>query len=112
MVAQALDAERALLDPAIRSDIEAVAALIDPDFLEIGQSGLLWDRDAVLAEFARATPQSAIEVSELRGTILADGLVLVTFVSAMGEHSARRSSIWRQGDEGWRVVFHQGTRMT
>ncbi len=110
-VEQALAAERALLDPAVRSDLAAAAALIDPEFLEIGQSGVLWNRDTVLAEFALAGTPPAVQLSELRGTILAEDLVLVTYISTIDEQSVRRSSIWRRGAEGWRVLFHQGTRM-
>jgi hypothetical protein len=35
--------------------------------------------------------------------------VLVTYVSERGERRARRSSVWRKTEDGWRVYFHQGT---
>jgi hypothetical protein len=42
---------------------------------------------------------------------IAEHLVLVTYVSTIENRSVRRSSIWRESAEGWRVMFHQGTRI-
>lgn len=47
---------------------------------------------------------------------LASDVVLATYLchhtSPSGlAHSSRRSSIWREGPDGWQMVFHQGTRL-
>jgi hypothetical protein len=37
-------AERALLDPAVRANPDAVSALLEEEFVEFGASGTIWDR--------------------------------------------------------------------
>ena len=109
--AAAIAGELALLDPAVRGDRNAAAKLIDPEFLEIGQGGRLWDCAQVLNEFGAASTMPHVMISEMDARSLADHLVLVTYVSTIEKRSVRRSSIWRESTEGWRVMFHQGTRI-
>ena len=45
----------------------------------------------------------------MSGVLLAPGIVHVTYVSDHAGRRARRSSVWRLTDDGWRVYFHQGT---
>jgi len=44
--------EERLLDPEVRHDRAAAAALLDPEFLEIGSSGRLFTREQILAFLA------------------------------------------------------------
>ncbi len=50
-----------------------------------------------------------IEVTGLAGRMLADGLILVHWDSAHKGRRARRTSLWRRDEDGWRQVHHQGT---
>ena len=112
-VQAAIAGELRLLDPAVRQDPAQVAALLDPDFFEFGASGRRWLRAEMIAALAaERTPAgrpAVAAVSELTGTRLADGVVLVSYVSQHGGRRANRSSIWRRTPAGWRVCFHQGT---
>lgn len=47
----------------------------------------------------------------MAGTILAPGVVHVTYEAILGERRSRHSSFWRKVDEGsgWRMYYHQGT---
>lgn len=100
--------EQRLLDPAVRADREALEALLDPDFTEIGQSGRLWDWDTILADLPEAPafggPRTMSEIAVLEA---APGVVLLTY--RIAETGTRRSSLWRQDATGWRLLFHQGT---
>ncbi len=58
-----------------------------------------------------ASSMPHVMVSEMDARALAEHLVLVTYVSTIENRSVRRSSIWRRSVEGWRVMFHQGTRI-
>lgn len=109
--AAAIAGELALLDPAIRADPGAASRLIDPEFLEVGQGGRLWDHREILSEFGSSVTMPHVMISEMDARALADHLVLVTYVSTIENRSVRRSSIWRDSPEGWRVMFHQGTRI-
>jgi hypothetical protein len=110
----AIALESELLDPKVRSDQHAVERLLAPDFTEIGRSGRIASRDEVLSSiggFASSWGAPAV-ASEMVGRMLADGLVLLTYVTVSDVGRARRSSIWRQVGDTWQVVFHQGTPLT
>jgi len=109
--AAAIAGELALLDPAVRSDRAAAARLIDPEFFEVGQGGRIWTCETILDEFQSARSIPEVLVSEMNSRELAAGVVLVTYISTIEGRGVRRSSIWRQSDAGWRVLFHQGTRI-
>ncbi len=85
--------------------------LLDPEFREIGASGRLWSRSEIIAslvERSRASDEP-IKASDMVGVLLAPGVVHLTYVSDDGGRRARRSSVWRRTDRGWRLYFHQGT---
>jgi hypothetical protein len=102
--------ELRLLDPAFRQRTDEVDQLLHPDFTEIGASGRRWDRESVLASL-RAAPEVAGDVRDLAAREVADRVVLVTYVvdGTRGDVSSLRSSLWVKTDDGWRVLFHQGT---
>ena len=105
-------AERTLLDPAVRTDLAALDRWLDPDFIEIGQSGRLWSRAEILDDLL-TTDQSdyaSAELTEPQVRELAPQCYLLTCVVQIGPRRSRRSSIWRFRDGQWRMVFNQGTR--
>lgn len=107
-----MDLERELQSPETRADGRRVRDLIAPDFEEIGASGRVWDRDSILSmlDAESADPgSSTIEVDDLRGRVIAPGVIRVSWTSAQGDRRARRTSIWCERDGGWRQVHHQGT---
>ncbi len=100
--------ERRLLDPLTRADRAALEALLDPEFTEIGQSGRLWTRDDILADLPTAPGfDGARTVTDVTLLEVAPGVALLTY--RIAETGTRRSSLWRLGEAGWRLVFHQGT---
>ncbi|RFA16995.1 hypothetical protein B7R22_01450 [Subtercola boreus] len=106
--------ERRLLDPAVRLDPDAVEALLDREFREIGQSGRLWSRPEMVAALATLDMSSTLdahEFSDPRVETLAPELYLLTYLLRSGSGLTRRSSIWRESDGSFRCVFHQGTRL-
>jgi hypothetical protein len=100
--------ELRLLDPATRARPGEVRRLLHPDFLEVGASGRVWDREAILAALS-GHPGGDRAVDDLVARPLADDVVLVTYRVRHGGAWSRRSSIWLRDDHGWRVRFHQGT---
>ena len=111
-VRNAVEAELSLLRPEVRSSAEAVEALLDPEFVEVGASGRRWDRPAMVAALGSGviTDLEPIEATEVAGVQLADDLVHITYVSRRtGGTAVRRSSLWRRTDGTWRLYYHQGT---
>jgi len=111
IIATVISLELRLLDPGIRASSREVERLLRADFREIGSSGRAWDRDSVLAALKTA-PGESTAVSDMSARIVADGVVLVTYLARREgavPHESLRSSLWCEDDDGWRVLFHQGT---
>lgn len=101
--------ELSLLDPLVRRDPIALAALLHPSFTEIGASGALWTRDAIVAALAAEPDAREIPpTDEWQVAALGDTHVLVTYRIG-GERPSRRSSIWDVSTGRPALRFHQGT---
>ena len=98
--------ERALLSADVRSDPDAVAALLDPAWSEHGASGRRWSRADLLATVA---PLGEADLEVLSVEPLAQDVVLLLWRSRTDAGSALRSSVWVRSDGRWRQRFHQGT---
>ena len=92
-----------------RADFEA---MIVDDFWETGASGRRYDRafvlDALEARHAQAH-EDPWETSEFRCRALGERTWLLTYTLRQGERLSRRMTLWREGDDGWRALYHQGT---
>jgi len=100
--------ERELLEPSIRSDASRLAELLHPSFEEIGRSGRLWGRDALVSELAvDDAPASGIEV--LGVDRVAGDALLLTARTTDARGATLRSSLWVRSSGRWRLRFHQGT---
>ncbi|MBC2932755.1 DUF4440 domain-containing protein [Nocardioides sp. zg-1228] len=99
--------ERALLGDEVRSDRAAVAALLHPDWQEIGSSGRLWDRAEMLAEIGPLASPVSLDVLTV-SRVAPDAILLVW--RASGDDGRRlRSSLWLRTGGTWQQRFHQGT---
>jgi hypothetical protein len=106
---QVVELELALLQPEVRGDREWVEELLDKDFREIGVSGRMWTRQETVEMLAVEQDDEPIAVADMEAVELADGVVLLTYVSDRHGRRARRSAIWRRVDGRWRLLHHQGT---
>jgi hypothetical protein len=94
-----------------RADFEKMAT---QDFWEVGASGRRYSRSYVLdiLEERFQTNQSGDiwETSDFYCKRLGADVYLLTYT--LLQHKARktrRSTIWQQAQEGWKIVYHQGT---
>ncbi len=101
-----------MLDPAVRADPARVGELLHDDFIEFGSTGRVYDKE-ILVEMLRNERPSTVVIRDFTVRQLASDTALVTYrtVGQSGQE-ARRSSIWVRQDEVWRMVFHQGTRIS
>ncbi|WP_284440313.1 nuclear transport factor 2 family protein [Streptomyces vilmorinianum] len=114
-VAQAVAAELRLMEPSVRSSRAQARELLDPDFVEVGASGRRWTYEEMLAALPElpggAEDGPRYEPSAMAGTVLAPGLVHLTYETRIDGLHARRSSLWRRHPDGsgWRMYYHQAT---
>lgn len=93
-----------------RADFENMTAA---DFWEVGASGRRYSREYVLEvlEERHSKPHEDVwEAMDFHCRRLADDLYLLTYTLIQDHHRVtRRSTIWQQTQEGWKIAFHQGT---
>ncbi|MDN3286441.1 DUF4440 domain-containing protein [Streptomyces thermocarboxydus] len=114
-VRAAIEGELRLMEPAVRASRAGTTRLLDPEFVEVGASGRRYTYEVMVAELAdhpgSAEGGSVYEPSDFRGVLLAPGVVHLTYETCFEGRRARRSSLWREREDGagWRLYYHQGT---
>ena len=110
-VRAAIDAELKLLDPEVRARPDLVLRLLDPEFTEVGASGRRWDARSILTVTSGGSlsPDATVVVTGMSGTVLAPGIVHLTYFADHRGSRVWRSSLWRLTGTGWRMYYHQGT---
>ncbi|MFD5679723.1 nuclear transport factor 2 family protein [Streptomyces bacillaris] len=110
-VAAAIEGELRLLDPVVRASADLLAALLHPEFREIGTSGRLWTRETIIEALTAddAPRPGPLTASRMRGVELCSDLVHLTFDTESKGLRSHRSSLWRLTGAGWRLYFHQAT---
>jgi hypothetical protein len=92
-----------------RADFEAQTAT---DFWEVGASGRRYSRAFVLAtldERASHPQDDPWETSEFHCRELSENTYALTYTLRQHARVTRRLTIWRKEEEGWKILFHQGT---
>jgi hypothetical protein len=115
--------EEQLLNPKVRGSREELEQLISPEFLEYGSSGKTYNYCGTLA-YLMANSRRTIRYSfvNFKTRRLSDDIILALYILETERDRkitiTNRSSLWRrEGDSagkgaGWRIIFHQGTRVT
>ena len=93
-----------------RADFERMTA---EDFWETGASGRRYSRAFVLDELDKrfAAPHAdAWETSDFQCRRLAENTYLLTY-ALLQDHVrlTRRATLWQKTEEGWKILYHQGT---
>ncbi|WAX77271.1 nuclear transport factor 2 family protein [Streptomyces sp. KMM 9044] len=107
----AIEAELKLLDPEARRSSERVGGLLRPEFTQIGASGRVWDREAIVALLAgeRGSGDPTGTVSRMKAVQPAPDTVHLTFDTDHNGRCAHRSSLWRRTGREQPLYFHRGT---
>ncbi|MEZ2222237.1 DUF4440 domain-containing protein [Rhizobium sp. RCC_161_2] len=96
-----------------RADLERMT---DEAFWEIGASGKIYQRsyviETLLKRYDKAPEPHGWPCRDFTITPLADKLFLLSYTLEEPGRITRRSTIWRRTDEGWKIVFHQGTPLS
>jgi len=93
-----------------RSDFEAMTA---DSFWEVGASGRRYSRESVLdaVEQRFSAPHADVwETSDFHCHQLAKSVYLLTYTLIQDStRVTRRATIWQKSDDGWKILYHQGT---
>lgn len=99
--------ERDLLTDDVRTDPAAVAALLHPDWTEVGRSGRLWSRAEMLALVGPLPDPVHLDVVSV--SQVGNGVILLVWRASTDQRTTLRSSLWVRDGSDWRQRFHQGT---
>jgi ribonuclease HI len=111
-IAEAMAAEHETLSLECRTDAARLERLLAPDFHEFGASGREYFYEGTAARVAAGTGLGSepITAVNMRGWLLADGLVMLKYTSESHGRRAHRTSLWRRTTAGqWQMCHHQGT---
>ena len=105
--------EETLLRPEVRRSRAEMDALLADDFIEYGRSGRIYDKAAIL-ETADQPFDGRLSLHGFSAKALAQSVALVNYSSLLhrsdgSKSHSLRSSIWTRTENGWKLVFHQGT---
>src|SRR5262245_60385441 len=106
--------EESMAKPEIRRSPEQLGRLLADDFREFGGSGRVFNKGQII-EALQNQPPLQLWLDEFQVESLSADLALVTYrghwklPESEKVSQSLRSSIWRNRDGRWEVVFHQGT---
>jgi hypothetical protein len=106
--------EERLLSYGVRHSRDDLDLLLADDFVEFGASGRTFDKRAIVAALAEEQTELRRVLDDFRLRLLAPNVALATYVlvgtdATSARRHSLRSSVWVQRDQGWQMVFHQGT---
>ncbi len=102
--------------PEFASTQEDFARLMAPNYWEVGASGSRYSAEFIQQHLAQNKPDDAEAVgwqtSGFACRALGPDTFLLTYTLAQGDRRTRRATIWHRSDEGWQIIYHQGTVIT
>ncbi len=105
--------EQRLLLREVRHSREELEKVLADDFCEVGSSGRLFSRQAIIDTMTSESVRELV-MTEFEATVLAEDVVLTTFrilryIQDQVKASSRHSSVWKKRGDSWWMVYHQGT---
>lgn len=92
---------------------EELDELLADEFLEFGSSGKSYDKKAQLDAVKGINRSNSIQLSvtDFKIKLLASDVLLATYKTFRYNDSkyTLRSSIWKDNEVNWQMIFHQGT---
>ncbi len=91
---------------------EALEAMTDETFWEVGASGQRYSRQYVIDTVLQRSSEPREDkwkTKDLYCQEISPDNYLLTYTLMQGSRVTRRSTIWRNTSTGWKVIYHQGT---
>jgi predicted enzyme related to lactoylglutathione lyase len=100
------------------SDREVFEGMTSADYWEVGISGQVHERQAIVETVVDRYASGGVDqreqsdawtMADFAVRNLAEGTWLATYLLGQGDVWSRRSTIWARNASGWVAVYHQGT---
>lgn len=108
--------ENELLLPETRKSTTKLKELLSENFIEIGSSGKIFALKEVLENLPKEKDWRA-KISDISFRMISEDVAQLFYDCVIYHHSdekgsySRRSSIWKNESDTWKIIFHQGTRI-
>lgn len=104
-----------LLSQDVRSNPEKIKQLVHENFIEFGASGKTYYLDDLLN--IASDESFSFQMFEFKVSLLSPYCALVLYsieISTLkGDMiKSNRSSIWKYENNSWKIIFHQGTKIS
>jgi hypothetical protein len=111
-----IELEKSLHTTTIKSSKEKLNDLLHDEFEEIGTSGKIYNKSQIIEALTTET-HSKIQASDFELRMLSKDIAKLKYKtsSSLGNGIARttlRTSIWKQEQDRWKMIFHQGTAIS
>lgn len=110
--AELLEREPIFHRPEFGTRAEDYLAMTSEDYWEVGASGRVYDREFVVRSLASRGKVPGDEhwvVSDPQVRRLAGDTYAITYQLVQAGRLARRLTLWRKDEDGWKALYHQGT---
>lgn len=101
--------ERDLLSTAKRSSKKHLNAVLADGFIEIGQSGQIYDKASIITALL-ASPQTQASISDLAVRRLSEDYILASYKTLNARRNSRpvcRHSLWQKLGDKWQLLYHE-----
>ena len=113
ILAELLPHEPIFHRPAFAATPADFAAMLAPNYWEVGASGRRYTRAFILDHITRNPPADAAtagwSVLDPQCRRLSPDTYLLTYTLHQGPRHTRRATIWHLTPHGWQILYHQGT---
>ena len=100
--------EYELLTEETRNNRERLSVILDDSYEEIGRSGKIYNKQDAIDSLSIADAVN-YTLSDFEYRTLCEGCVLVKYKSNSDGVISLRSSIWKNDDSNWRILYHQAS---
>ena len=104
------DLEERLLARDVKASRRALVDLLTDDFVEIGASGTVYNKDSIIGTLLTETHYE-VALSDFNVREMSSDQAQATYVATIADTgtASRCSSVWRYQKGVWRMAFHRGT---
>lgn len=97
--------EMLLLDPSVRNSTTKLADLLCDEFVEIGQSGTIYNKPDIINALGQ-DPHFEAVFSDFDVQALSENLILAKYTS-INVTTVQRYSLWEKRGAAWRMLYHE-----
>jgi len=102
-----LELEKSLFEVKYMNNKDYLDNIISDDYLEIGKSGKMINKDDVIKELSSLKENRNIDIYNFACT-KEDNIYIVHYITISNDNKIYRTSIWKK-ENNYKILFHQAS---